>query len=232
MNLENLLNKYKIEKYQSPKSAVKIKELEFNTFDKFKTSILNSYDLIDPIYSTKEWVFFDTRRIVAASKYHPLKNQLFTNLDFDQKLSNICIPIVEEIQQLLVGYVPVVIQLATILPRQKLQWHIDVFLYQQFTNKIHIPILSNPDAFFDVFRDDEINRVNMIESSAWNINNLALHRSINTGNQFRTHLIIDFMKQDTIDELLELGINIFHTKIPELSTLEKTQKEILIKKYS
>jgi hypothetical protein len=160
-----------------------------------------------------------------------LKNQLFTELDFDQNLSDICSPIVEEIQKLLIGYVPVVTQLATLLPQQKLQWHIDVFLYQQFTNKIHIPIISNEDSFFDVFYENKINRVNMLESSAWNINNLALHRSINLGLKFRTHLIIDFMKQDTIEELLESDINAFHTKIPELSIVEETQKKLLMQQY-
>jgi Aspartyl/Asparaginyl beta-hydroxylase len=232
MNLENLINKYKITKYQEPKCAVKIKDLDPNTFHTFKTSILDSYDLTDPKYSTKEWVFLDTRRIVAANKYHPLKNQLFTELDFDQKLSKICTPIVEHIQQQLIGYVPVVTQLATLLPQQKLQWHIDVFLYQQFTNKIHIPIVSNPNSFFDVFWDNNVSRVNMPETSVWNINNLALHRSINLGTQFRTHLIIDFIKQDTIEELTELGVNVFHTKIPEVSAVEEMQKIMLRKKYN
>jgi len=232
MNLDHLINKYKITKYKDPLTAVKIKDLDPAVIDNVKTAILNSYDVTDPKYSTKEWVFQDTRRIVANSKYNPLENQLFTDLDFDNLLSNICSPIIEQIQHILPDYIPVITQLATILPSQKLQWHIDVFLYQQFSNKLHIPIITNPGAFFDVFLEGQVTRVNMTSGSVWNINNLALHRSINTGEHYRTHLIIDFMREDTINELLNLDINFFHTKIPQMSDVEKSSLELLIKKYS
>ena len=232
MNLESLINKYKIKKYKEPLTAVKIKDLDPAVFDNVKTSILNFYDVTDPKYSTKEWVFQDTRRIVSNSKYNPLETQLFTDLDFDNSLSNICSPIIEQIQYTLPEYIPVITQLATILPSQKLQWHIDVFLYQQFTNKLHIPIITNPGAFFDVFLNEQVTRVNMTSGSVWNINNLALHRSVNTGEHYRTHLIIDFMEKNTIDELSELNINFFHTRIPEMSSIEKSSLEALAKKYS
>jgi hypothetical protein len=232
MNLESLINKYKIKKYKDPRSVVKIKDLDPEVFDNFKSSILNTYNLTDLKYSTNEWVFYNTRRIVANSKYNPLSNQLFTDLDFDNSLSVICDPIVEQIYQILPNHVPVITQLATIIPQQKLQWHIDVFLYQQFTNKLHIPIITNPGSFFDVFLDEQIIRTHMPAGSVWNINNLALHRSINTGEHYRTHLIIDFMEKNIIDELLELNINFFHTKIPSMSSIEKSSLEILVKKYS
>jgi len=231
MNLENLISKYKILKHQDPKSTVKIKDLDLGVLDSIRTSILKSYNLSDPIYSTKEPVFYDTRRVVADSKYNPLDNQLFTNLEFDQKLSEICSPIVDQIQQVLPGHVPVITQLATILPQQKLLWHVDVFLYHQFSNKLHIPIVTNTNAFFDVFDNDKVSRKNMTEGSIWNINNLALHRSINNGENFRTHLIIDMMKQETVDDLLSLGINFFHTRLPKMTEIEQSSLDDLKKKY-
>ena len=233
MNLEKLINKYKIEKIMNPLSTIKVEDLDLDMFNSVKSSILNSYNLTDPIYSTKEWVFFDTRRIVAKSEFNPLANQIFSNLDFDNSLSSISLPIVKKIQtDILPGYIPAIIQLATLLPQQKLEWHVDVFLYQQFSNKLHIPITTNKDSFVDLFNGNNVIRNHMTEGSVWNINNLELHRSINLGTTYRTHLIIDFMKEETVTELLNLGIDFFHTKIPRLSDFEQNSKDLLIKKYS
>lgn len=220
MSLEHLVDKYKNKKIGNPRDAIKIADLDATLLDSVRDSITTTYDLTDPAYATKEHVFFDTRRIVADSKYNPKKNQIFSNLDFDHALNRISTPVVEQIQTLIPGYVPVLTQLATILPRQSLKWHIDVFMYQQFTNKLHIPIITNPNALFEVLVDGKVNRINMTAGGIWNIDNLVIHRSINYGDTFRTHLIIDVMDEITLNELSATGIDFFHTKLISMSNNE------------
>lgn len=220
MSLDHLVNKYKNKKIGDPRDAIKIADINLTLLDSVRDSITNTYDLTDPVYATKEHVFFDTMRIVADNNYNPKKNQIFSNLDFDHALNRISIPIVEEIQKVIPGCVPVLTQLATILPQQTLKWHIDVFMYQQFTNKLHIPIITNPNTFFEVFVDGKINRINMTAGGIWNIDNLAIHRSVNRGDAFRTHLIIDVMEETTLNELLDTGIDFFHTKLTSMSDKE------------
>lgn len=220
MSLEHLVDKYKNKKIGQPRDAIKIADIDTTMLDSVRDAITHTYNLVDPAYATKERVFFDTRRIVADSKYNPKKNQVFSNLEFDHALNCITTPIVEQIQKLIPGYVPVLTQLATILPCQSLKWHIDVFMYQQFTNKLHIPIITNTNALFEVLVDGKINSINMTVGGIWNINNLAIHRSINKGDTFRTHLIIDVMDESILNTLVDTGIDFFHTKLSWMSDYE------------
>ena len=93
-------------------------------------------------------------------------------------------------------------------------------MYQQFTNKLHIPIITNPNALFEVLVDGKVNRINMTAGGIWNIDNLVIHRSINYGDTFRTHLIIDVMDEITLNELSATGIDFFHTKLISMSNNE------------
>jgi hypothetical protein len=233
MNLENLISTYKNNKIGNPDSAVPIKDLPLDVLSSVVNLIAANYDLEDEKYATKEKVFYDTRRIVARSNYNKNSNQIYSNLDFDDKLTEIVQPIVKEINVVLPSVVPILTQVATLLPGQSLQWHTDVFLYQQFTNKLHIPLISNSDSFFDVFVNDSfVKRINMTPGLIYNIDNLALHRSINKGSSIRTHLIIDVMELSTLDALLNTGINFFHTKLPAMSEIEKVSLEKLSLKYN
>ena len=118
---------------------------------------------------------------------------------------------------------PSLIQIATILPGQKLSWHCDTFLYQQFSNKIHIPLFTNDHAFYDVFVRGNLERINMTTGRVWNINNLDLHRSVNNGDTIRSHLIIDFIDVDVLKALDETGINYFHHNLPEMGDKSRMQ---------
>lgn len=232
MNLENLISTYKNNKIGNPDSAVIIKDLTPRVLSSVVNLITANYNPEDKKYATKERVFYDTRRIVARSNYNTNSNQIYSSLDFDDKLAEIVQPIVNEINVVLPSVVPVLMQLATLLPSQSLQWHTDVFLYQQFTNKLHIPLISNSESFFEVFvKDTFVKRVNMIPGLIYNIDNLALHRSINNGGSMRTHLIIDVMELSTLETLLNTGINFFHTKLPAMSEIEKVSLEKLTLKY-
>lgn len=223
MNIENLISKYKRAKLGEPSSVIPLGKISTEALNTVKKSLDSKYDLTDPKYATSEFVFYDTRRIVAKTKHMMTTKQLFTSLDFDYELFDIVSPIIREIQDQIGRFDASLVQIATLLPQQKLQWHVDTFLYQQFSNKIHIPLTTNDKAYYDVLVNGKVLRKNMGLGNFWNINNLDLHRSINLGDVPRSHLIIDFIQEDVLDVLDNSGINYYHHRLPEMSEKEKRQ---------
>jgi hypothetical protein len=139
-----------------------------------------------------------------------------------------CQPIINQVKQYLPNAEPTLVQLATVLPNQKLTWHVDTYLYQQFSNKIHIPLYTNADATYEVFLENKhYEKINMTEGSIWNIDNLVLHRSVNNGDSFRTHLIIDFIDNTVLAELEKLEVNYFHHNLPHMSEYALKVSELL-----
>lgn len=228
MNIENLIEQYKCKKLGNPASAAILGQIDPAVFASSKAAILDCYSLEDEKYSTKEPVFFDTRRLVAKSKFIKTSRQLYTDADFDGALIGIVEPLVEQVKCYLKNSEPTLIQIATLLPGQKLAWHIDTFLYQQFSNKIHIPLSTNKNAYYDVLVDGVVKRINMTEGSVWNINNLDLHRSINLGTTARSHLIMDFVDSDVLEILEQTGINYFHHRLDSMSAKENLQLTQLV----
>lgn len=228
MNIEKIISEFKCKKLGNPTSAVKIAEIPNDIFENFKRSIIRNYNLEDELYSTKEYVFFDTRRIVAKTPYVKTEKQKYTNIDFDYNLLDICGPVIQEIKKYLPNSDPTLLQLATLLPGQKLQWHIDTYLYQQFSNKIHVPLFTNEQSTYEIFLENKhYEKIYMEPGSIWNINNLELHRSVNQGYTFRTHLIIDFIDKDILSILETLDVNYFHHRLNYVSDYADKVFEIL-----
>ena len=228
MNIDQIISNFKCKKLGSPISATKIADIPADVFYSFRDNISSSYDLENEIYATKEFVFFDTRRIVAKTPYIKTTEQKYTNLDFDYTLFDLCQPIVSEIKKHLPTSEPTLVQIATLLPGQKLKWHVDTYLYQQFSNKIHIPLFTNDLSTYEIFLENcYYEKTNMTAGSIWNINNLALHRSVNNGNTFRSHLIIDFIDRDVLNVLEESGVNYFHHQLPDVLDYSNKVVEIL-----
>jgi hypothetical protein len=224
MNIEDLIKKFKKPKFLNPVCAKNIGNIDLEFFTNFKNNILSKYDVEHEKYITEELVFNKSKRIVGKTPYFKTTEQLYSKLDFDYELLNICEPIVAEVNKFIVNSAPVLIQIATLSPNQTLYWHIDTFLYHQFSNKIHLPVQTNPRSIYEVFTlENEYKRMHLFEGSLWNINNLILHRSGNFGEVSRVHLIIDFIDKDILSELDKTGINYFHTRLESMSALEKLQ---------
>jgi hypothetical protein len=231
MIIEDLIKKFKKPKFLNPVCAKNIGNLDLEFFINFKNDIFSKYDVENEKYVTEEFVFNKCKRIVGKTPHFKTTEQLYSKLDFDYELSNICQPIVTEVNKYITNSVPVLIQIATLSPNQTLYWHTDTFLYHQFSNKIHLPLQTNSRSIYEVFTlENEYKRMHLSEGSLWNINNLILHRSGNFGELSRVHLIIDFIDKDILSELDKTGINYFHTRLDEMSDLEKNQLHEL-KKY-
>lgn len=222
MNIDQLILHHKCKKIGSPISASKIADIPVEVFNSVKNLVFERYNLEDEIYATKEFVFYETRRIVGKTPYMMTKEQKYSSLDFDYDLINICNPLLAEVQKYLPNAEPSLMQLATLLPGQKLKWHVDSYLYQQFSNKIHIPLQTNNSATYEVFLEDcSYKKTHMTEGAIWNIDNLVLHRSVNLGTTSRTHLIIDFIDRDILNILEQTGINFFHYNLPHMMEYSK-----------
>ena len=228
MNIDQLILDHKCKKLKNPISSVKISDIPTDVFNDVKNTIFEKYNLEDEMYATKEFVFYETRRIVGKTPHMMTKEQKYTTLDFDYDLLEICDPIIKEVQKYLPNSEPSLLQLATILPGQKLKWHIDTYLYQQFSNKIHIPLQTNEQSTYEVFLEDKTyKKDHMTQGGIWNINNLELHRSVNLGTTSRTHIIMDFIDRDILNILNNTGMNYFHHNLPHMMSYSEKVMEIL-----
>jgi len=228
MNIDQLILDHKCKKMGNPIATVKVADISTDIFDNVKNTIYDKYNLEDEIYATKEFVFYETRRIVGKTPHMMTTEQKYSSLDFDYELLAICDPIIKEVQKYLPNSEPALLQLATILPGQKLKWHIDTYLYQQFSNKIHIPLQTSEYATYEIFLEDKTYRKDyMSAGSIWNINNLVLHRSVNLGETARTHIIIDFIDRSVLNTLNSTGINYFHHNLLHMTAYSEKVMEIL-----
>ena len=80
------------------------------------------------------------------------------------------------------------ILLAKLPPQCQISLHIDQDEAANYPHKIHIPIQTNPDAYFLVWRK----RYQFLEGHCYEVNNKALHGAVNNGNSDRIHLIFEY----------------------------------------
>jgi hypothetical protein len=228
MNIDQIILDHKCKKMGNPITTIKVADIPTDIFDNVKNTIYSKYNLEDEIYATKEFVFYETRRIVGKTPHMMTTEQKYSTLDFDYELLAMCDPIIKEVQKYLPNSEPALLQLATILPGQKLKWHIDTYLYQQFSNKIHIPLQTNEQTTYEIFLEDTTYRKDhMTAGSIWNINNLVLHRSVNLGTTARTHIIMDFIDCSVLNTLNSIGINYFHHNLPHMMAYSEKVMKIL-----
>ncbi len=68
--------------------------------------------------------------------------------------------------------------------------HIDEGESLKRCHRIHVPVISNPDALFMVGHL----KFHMPEGEMWEINNRRTHAVRNSGNEARVHLILDYVQ--------------------------------------
>lgn len=173
------------------------------------------YDFTSEQYVTTERSFKGTRRVVARDPRHKNKEQVYATADFDDNLMRITAEVRGFIEfYFLPKSIPVLVQLACLMPGQRLEWHVDSFLYQQYTNKIHVPLFSNQQSCYSVYKDGKFMNEHLDVGTVWNINNLDMHSSFNFGTTPRVHLIMDYVDAEILEELEATGENYIHVPYP------------------
>lgn len=80
------------------------------------------------------------------------------------------------------------IMLAKLLANGKIGRHVDGALAAQFPHKIHVPLVTNAKATFDVNGQP----YHLEEGKAYEVNNNAKHSAKNDGDSDRIHLIFEY----------------------------------------
>lgn len=85
-------------------------------------------------------------------------------------------------------------EIAAIPPGAMLDWHKDMEngkpSFWHYSNRIHIPIITNDNAF-QLWLGQSIH---FEVGKIYELDNIKLHSAINNGNEFRTHLIVDMVE--------------------------------------
>ena len=66
-------------------ATVKVANIPTDVFDNVKNTIYSKYDLEDEMYATKEYVFYETRRIVGKTPHMMTTEQKYSTLDAHTK---------------------------------------------------------------------------------------------------------------------------------------------------
>lgn len=103
-------------------------------------------------------------------------------------------------------------EIACLLPGQDVIWHIDMCWWHQYSHRIHIPIVSNPDCFFCIEDREHYLKV----GEYYEVNNRRYHSYCNRGDSFRLHLIFDVLDRKIYQESQEQNIDISSVSRPTL----------------
>jgi hypothetical protein len=77
----------------------------------------------------------------------------------------------------------------------KIRKHVDGGTSLHYSRRIHVPIITNQNVYFTVNNE----KINMIESQGYEINNTLPHSVENNSDLDRVHIIIDIMPNDMLN---------------------------------
>jgi hypothetical protein len=178
-------------------------------------------DLLSPDTITNEEVFFGTHRIVATNEFAKTP-QKYAKAGRNDRLLELTVSTTEWLRTIYPACTPVLVQCATLPPGAELKWHIDSYLYQNESHKIHIPIATNAEAMYQSRQLGRLDDRHFEVRQAYEINNILLHRSVNHGETPRTHVVIDMMTNAAIEHFAKRNIDFFFTHHPANAKLEQT----------
>ena len=104
-------------------------------------------------------------------------------------------PIIEDLEQMHGGRVGRAI-FPKLSAKKSIGGHIDGGQYLSVVRRHHIPIITNPDVWFNVGEG----WVNMFEGECWEINNRKWHEVSNESNEDRVHLLIDIIPNKALQK--------------------------------
>ena len=182
----------------------------------FDTSILDSLksnlfdtDLTNPLYDRVEYCFKDGGRLILPLHFGRVR---------DYEYFPIVKPLINLIQQTnhpaLTNTIPFRIEISIIEPNKSVKWHMDQHIFHKFSERIHIPVITNSSVEFvsKWFMSDTAYKFSMLPGHIYRYNNRVLHTVRNNHDHFRCHVIIDFIHRGVFDyfmarDILELGNN-------------------------
>lgn len=117
-------------------------------------------------------------------------------------------PLIEHIESLdipcISGQGMYKVELSIVPPGGSLKWHHDIYVKDKLTERIHIPVITNPDTIFYAkwYADKSIYAFKMKQDTVYRFNNRVPHTVKNGGTGIRYHLLLNYMRRDILDYLL------------------------------
>lgn len=180
--------------------------------------VLFNIDLSNPLLTRPEYCFKDGGKLIL-----PLHFGRVT----DEEYFPLVKPLIKLIQSTrhpcLANTMPFRVEISIIEPNKTVKWHMDQHVYHKFSERIHIPVITNSQVEFvsKWFTDDTPYKFTMTPGHMYRYNNRVLHTVKNPANVFRCHIMVDFIHRGVFDYFMsknieDLGNNVTVTPADEI----------------
>lgn len=197
----------------------KIGEFDQSLIEDFKQKLFG-VDLDDPSIARTEFCFRDGGKLILPLNYTKVINEeYYAYVE----------PLIRHAQGLnhfsLKNTIPLRIEISIMQPRKNILWHHDFHPHHKYSERIHFPIVTNDNVTFysKWFSDDKKYSFQMKPGNVYRINNRVPHSVVNNSDTFRCHVMIDFIKKDVWDWVLN---NNFIEQFKIASSLVTTKDDI------
>lgn len=203
---------------------------DIGTFDEsvlteFKQNVF-AMDLTSPALTRPEYCFKDGGKLVLPMHYAQV---------LDREYYNLSKPLIKMIQATnhpsLANTHPFRIEISIIEPGKTVKWHHDQHLFHKFTERVHIPIITNDSVEFvsKWFTENVPYKFKMLPGHMYRFNNRVPHTVKNPDNHFRCHIMVDFIHEGVLkyfmnnDIMEKFSTNVTVTPVDEIYYLVNHQ---------
>ena len=182
----------------NPNKTTSVRELGSVSIENLRKAVLEIPDEIwvkeNSQKPNKFGVFHSTEHIIFRFINDFKSHKAYHDFPIWQHWQPLVAPIIEEATQTY-GYPKGEsprIMLAKLLAKGQIGRHIDGAPAAQFPHKIHVPLITNAKATFEVNHK----AYHLEEGKAYEVNNIARHSAKNDGPTDRIHLIFEYFPSD------------------------------------
>jgi hypothetical protein len=168
-------------------------------------TILNQlYDKIKKQFSEK-WVERSLALMKGSFCLKAINPTSFDTLDQSSanELRDLLLPLV--MPYVGENQVVVYLDISSLPANTKTMAHLDFAWIHLLSKRLHIPLVTNPEATFAIIGNREIKTYNLKVGKVYEINNLVLHVTGNLGVTDRWHIAVDILDKDLYQNLVNSG---------------------------
>jgi hypothetical protein len=210
---------------------------DMGTFDEsvlaeFKQNLFN-VDLSDPALTRTEYCFKDGGKLILPMHFAQIRNSEYFAfvkplIEIMQATNHACLK----------NSVPFRVEISIIEPGKSVKWHHDQHMFHKFSERIHIPIITNDSVEFvsKWFTDDHAYMYKMLPGHIYRFNNRVPHTVKNPHDHFRCHIMVDFIHKGVLEYFLtnniieKLAANVVVTPADEIYYLANYQPRAVERK--
>jgi hypothetical protein len=159
-------------------------------------------NLADPELTRPEYCFKNSGLLILPMNYGQV-------MDMDARYYPYVEPLIELIQA--TGHYslrdtrPYRVEISIIQPGTQVTWHNDQHMSHKFSERIHIPIITNDSVEFmsKWFTEPTPYKFKMRMGHIYRYNNRVMHTVKNPADQLRCHVIVDFIHNPVFDYFMD-----------------------------